>query len=192
LYGVGFIKGRILPGATGEFLDDIASICKDMPVESLRPKYELDYAKNPTASLQARLITYGSEVAIRDYVNKVKKEHRINEEDAYPSTPTHAVKAIREMKFLPLLGELIPVVCDSEFKDAEFSGLYNSLSDALIGFGERDMGATISMVETYRASLGGQDRSERFCNYVVEEIKRNDRRHSDQPLSLQQVIHLIN
>ena len=191
LYGVGFIKGRILPSATGEFLNDIASICKDMPAESLRPKYELDYSKNPTASLQARLITYGSEVAICDYVNKVKKEHRINEEDAYPSTPTHAVKAIREMKFLPLLGELIPVVCDSEFKDAEFSGLYNSLSDALIGFGERDMGATISMVETYRASLGGQDRSERFCNYVVEEIKRNDRRHSDQPRTLLQVIALI-
>lgn len=59
LYGVGFIKGRILPSATGKFLNDIASICKDMPAESLRPKYELDYSKNPTASLQARLITYG-------------------------------------------------------------------------------------------------------------------------------------
>lgn len=191
LYGVGFIKGRILPSATGEFLNDIASICKDMPVESLRPKYESDYSTNPSASLQARLITYGSEVAIRDYVNRVKKERRIDEEDAYPSTPTHAIKAIRDLKFLPLLGELIPVVCDSEFRDAEFSGLYNSLSDALIGCGENDTGMVISTVETYRVSLGGQDRSERFCNYVVEEIKRNDRRHSDQPLALYQVISLI-
>ena len=191
LYGVSFVKGRILPSATGGFLNDIASICEDMPVDSLRPKFEAEYSTNPTDGLQARLITYGSDVALRDYVNEVKKNRQIGDKDAYPSTPTQAVKAIRDPRFLPLLGELIPVVCDPEFIDEDFTGLYNSLSEALINCGKRDHQATVQMVENARLRLVGQERAERFCNYVIEEIKRNTRRDSDQPLCLKQVKILI-
>lgn len=191
LYGVSFIKGRILPSATGNFLNDIASICEDMPVDSLRPKFEAEYSANPTDGLQARLITYGSDVALRDYVNEVKKNRQIGDKDAYPSTPTQAVKAIRDPRFLPLLGELIPIVCDPEFVDEDFTGLYNSLSEALVNCGKMDQQVTVEMVENARLQLAGQERAERFCNYVIEEIKRNARRNSDQPMGLEQVKFLI-
>lgn len=172
-------------------MNDIASICEDMPVDSLLPKFEAEYATNPSDGLQARLITYGSDIAIRDYVNEIKRVRRIEDEDAYPSTPTHAVKAIRDPKFLPLLCELIPVACDPEFVDADFSDLYNSLSEALINCGKHDYDTTVTMVEAVRLQLGGHDRAERFCNYVVEEIKRTARRNSDQPFGIQYVKQLI-
>ena len=191
LYGVGFIKSRILPAATGSFLNDIASICEDMPVDSLRPKFEAEYATNPTDGLQARLITYGSDIAIRNYVDEVKKNRQIGDMDAYPCTPTQAIKAIRDSSFLPMLGELIPVVCDPGFIDEDFTGLYNSLSEALINCGKMDHQATVQMVENARLQLAGQERAERFCNYVIEEIKRNARRNSDQPMGLDQVKILI-
>lgn len=191
LYGVRFIISRILPSATGSFLNDIASICADMPVASLRPKFEAEYATNPSDSLQARLITYGSDVAICDYIDEVKKKRRIDDQNTYPSTPTYAIRTIRDSRFLPFLGELIPVVCDPEFVDADFSGLYNSLSDALINCGKSNSNETISLVEAYQGKMKGQDCAERFCNYVIEEIKRNDRRDRDQPLILNQVKTLI-
>ena len=191
LYGVSFIQSRVLPTAMGSFLNDIASICEDMPVDSLCPKFEAEYSTNPTDGLQARLITYGSDVALRDYVDEVKKNRRIGDKDAYPSTPTQAVKAIRDPRFLPLLAELIPIVCDPEFVDEDFTGLYNSLSDALVNCGKMEQQVTVEMIENARSQLVGQERAERFCNYVIEEIKRNARRNSDQPMGLDQVKILI-
>jgi hypothetical protein len=191
LYGMNFVKSRILPSVTGSFLNDIASICEDMPVDALRPKFEAEYNAKPSDGLQARLITYGSDVALRDYVNEVKKNRQIGDKDAYPSTPTQAVKAIRDPKFLTLLGELIPIVCNPKFVDDDFTGLYNSLSEALVNCGKVEYQTTIQMVENARLQLAGQERAERFCNYVIEEIKRNARRNSDQPMGLEQVKILI-
>jgi hypothetical protein len=191
LYGVGFVENRILPSAAGSFLKDIASICEDMPMDALCPKFEAEYNTNPTDDLQARLITYGNDIALRDYVNEVKKNRQIGDKDTYPNTPTQAVRTIRNPKFLPLLGELIPIVCDPEFVDEDFTGLYTSLGEALINCGKVEQQTTVQLVENARLQLAGQERVERFCNYVIEEIKRNARKDCDRPLSLRQVKILI-
>lgn len=47
------------------------------------------------------------------------------------------------------------------------------------------------MVENARLQLDGQERAERFCNHVIEEIKRNARRECDYPMPLEQVKILI-
>ena len=89
------------------------------------------------------------------------------------------------------MGELIPIVCDPEFVDEDFTGLYNSLSEALVNCGKTEKQMTVQIVEKAQLQLAGQDRAQRFCNYVIEEIKRNARRDSDQPMGLEQVKILI-
>ena len=73
----------------------------------------------------------------------------------------------------------------------DFTGLYNSLSEALVNCGKMDQQVTVEMVENARLQLAGQEQAERFCNYVIEEIKRNARRKSDKPMGLEQVKILI-
>lgn len=69
--GAEYVASEILPVADEKLLLEISDTCKDISREMLRKSMEREYEKTPSIQLQAHLITYGSSLALGDYVKKV-------------------------------------------------------------------------------------------------------------------------
>lgn len=136
----------------------------------------------------AYLISLGSATGIEAYVEEVSVALHIPEMDVHPESPTRVIGRIGNPEFLPLLGKLIDVVCNPQFVDDSFYGLRGSLANAIINCGRNAPAETIALVEEHRMDT---DNSIRFCNYVIEEVKRNQQKNLDHPRSLQEVQHLL-
>ena len=188
LYGAEYVSREILPYATGTFLLEIVEKCKDIPRNLLCNALEVEYCKTPSLDLMAQLISIGSKIGVEAYVKEVTATLHIPEKTVYSDTPTKSIEKIDNPIFLPLLGDLIDIVCDPQFTDNSFIGLGNSLTNALINCGKNAPSATISLIEEHRNDT---DFNTRFCNYVIEEIKLNQQKDADQPKSLKEVKHLL-
>lgn len=161
---------------------------KDIPSLELRHALENEYSRAPSYQLMAHLISLESQMGIEAYVEEVTQKLQIPEKNVHSDTPTRAINAICNPAFLPLLGKLIDAVCNPNFVDDDFFGLQSSLADALINCGRNAPMATIALIEEHRIET---DNSIRFCNYVIENIKRNQQKTVDQPKSLREVKLLL-
>lgn len=188
LYGADYICNRVLPNATGSFLLEIAEKCIDSQSQLLLCALENEFSKAPSYELMAYLISLGSATGIEAYVEEVSAALHIPEMDVHPESPTRVIGRIGNPEFLPLLGKLIDVVCNPQFVDDSFYGLRGSLANAIINCGRNAPAETIALVEEHRMDT---DNSIRFCNYVIEEVKRNQQKNLDHPRSLQEVQHLL-
>ena len=190
-YGADYVVKKLLPDATGDFLLEIAKICKEIPVEDLRHAMEAEYAKTHARKWMPHLITLGSETAIQAYVDMVTENLRIPERDVNPDSATYAVSSIQNPAFLPQLGKLVEVLFDPRFEDQKFFGLQNSLSKAFVGCGRTDPDAAMAMIGECQAKLKEVESAVWFCNHVMEEIKQNKRKDSDRPWGIEEVKVLL-
>ena len=184
MYGSTFIKDSVLDHVTGSFLVTIATKCKGIPACDLCVAFEREYTKNPSTDFLTHLITYGSELGIRSYVNSVQEMRCVLEKDSYPDSPTRAISSVKDPKYLPLLGELFELVFAPDFVDSKFWGLRSSLNKALGNCGRIAPEDTIALIKRYRDQLKGNQDAVQFCNYTIEEIKRDARKDGDKPKTL--------
>ena len=183
--GAEYVASEIQPIADMELLLEIAGTCKDISREKLCKAMEREYLKQPSIQLQAHLITYGSSIALNDYVTKVMHDKQLPEgKGIYIHGPTEAIRSIHDPTFLPQLELLLQTVFDPDFKDNTWRGLQDSLSKALINCGTTACDETIEMIKKYRPSAEVNEGNYRYCNYTIEEIARARKSTLDMPKSL--------
>lgn len=176
---------QVLPFANGELLLEISIHCKDISQNALRDAMEREYKKSPTLNLQTHLITYGSEMAVDDYVKQVMRDMFPPEKDKTLSDgPTVAISTLHDCKFLPQLESLLIVKMDSSFSDCTWHSLSNALITAFANCGINSKGVAIEIIEKHRPSANEDEKNYRYCNYVIEEIKRIARLQEDRAYSL--------
>lgn len=183
--GAEYITSEILPIADGELLIEISGTCKDISREKLRKSMEREYVKTPSIQLQAHLITYGSSLALGDYVKKVTSDKKTPEgKGVHIDGPTEAISSIRNPEFLPQLEILLTIVFDPEFEDNTWRGLRNSLTKALVNCGIMAYENTIDAIMRCRPSADVHEGNYRYCNYTIEEIEHARKISFDTPKTL--------
>lgn len=183
--GAEYVANKILPVADEELLLEISGACKDISKEKLCKSMEREYAKTPSLQLQAHLITYGSGIAIGDYVKKVTNDKKPPEGNGvHIDGPTAAISSIRNPDFLPELEALLTTTFDSEFEDNTWHGLRNSLTKAFVNCGTVAYEKTIDAILRCRPSADVHEENYQYCNYTIEEIKYARKSSFDMPKTL--------
>lgn len=191
LYGADYISNEILPNATGDFLLDIITKCGDIPQCKLCDKLEREYTANPSNRLLSHLISIGSKIGLQAYVEEITKTLSLPKRKGDPYETTRMIGNIRNPALLPLLGKLIDVIFNPKFVDDEYFGLRGSLSNALINCGKSSPDKTIALIEECKSRNDDTISNTRFCNYAIEEIKRNLRKSNDTPMNIKDVLTLF-
>jgi hypothetical protein len=166
-------------------LIDIAELCTDIPNDKLKSAMEKKYQLQPTMELLRYLIEYNSRVALEAYVKIIGAKHAI------PEDPTEAIKNIHNIELLPLLGQLLDVIFEPNFRDGKFRTLRDSLREALIKCGKENPDAVFATIDLRRKEAEQTEDNARYINYILEEIERSRRRAFDTPLSLIQVKEIL-
>ncbi len=183
--GAEYVASEILPVADEELLLEISGACKDIPKEKLRKSMEREYEKTPSIQLQAHLITYGSSLALGDYVKKVTSGKKTPEgKGIHIDGPTAAISSIRNPEFLPELEALLATTFDPEFEDNTWHGLRNSLTKAFVNCGTVAYEKTIDAITRCRPSADIHEGNYRYCNYTIEEIEHARKSQLDVPATL--------
>ncbi|MBM6695340.1 metallophosphoesterase [Pseudoflavonifractor capillosus] len=183
--GAEYITSEILPIADEKLLLEIAGTCKDIPKEKMCKEMEREYEKTPSLQLQARLITYGSSLALDNYVKKVTSDKKPPEgAGVHIDGPTAAISSIRDFVFLPQLEALLKTVLDPAFEDNHWHGLRSSLTKAFVNCGTTAAKETIEVIMKWRPSADVDEKNYRFCNYTIEEIRRARKFYFDIPKTL--------
>jgi len=191
LYRTEYISEYILPYATGKFLLRIVQECKELSNTEVCSFLEKEYQVNPSYELMTQLILLGSEVAIKRYVEIVLSEHSIPEEKSYFNSATSAIATIKDIKYLNLLEQLLDVVLDEDFVDNEFWGLRNSLSKAFVNCGKENPDDTIEIIEKRLNEFTLEENDIRYCNYMIEDIRSNQKKFNDKPKTITEVKRLL-
>lgn len=180
-----YVASAILPIADEELLLEIDGACKDISREKLREAMEREYEKTPSIQLQAHLITYGSSLALGDYVTKVTRDKKPPEgAGVHIDGPTVAISSIRDPVFLPQLEVLLTTAFDPEFEDNTWHGLRNSLTKAFVNCGTAEYEKTIDAIMRCRPSADVHEGNYRYCNYTIEEIEHARKSLLDVPATL--------
>lgn len=180
--GAEYVANEILPIADEKLLLEISGACKDVSRERLRKSMEREYAKTPSIQLQAHLITYGSGLAIGDYVKKVTSDKKPPEgKEVHIDGPTAAISSICNPDFLPELEALLITTFDPEFEYNTWHGLRNSLTKAFVNCGIMAYEKTIDAIIRCRPSADVHEGNYRYCNYIIEEIKHARKSSFDIP-----------
>ena len=183
--GAEYVASEILPIADEELLLEIDGTCKDISRERLRKAMEREYEKTPSLLLQAHLLTYGSGLALGDYVKKVARDKKLPEgKGVHVDGPTAAISSICDPAFLPQLETLLLVVFDPDFEDCDWRGLRNSLIKAFVNCGIVAYEETIQLITKHRPPANMNEENYRYCNYTIEEIEQARKSSFDTPKTL--------
>jgi hypothetical protein len=183
--GAEYVASEILPIADEELLIEISGACKDISREKLRKSMEREYEKTPSIQLQAHLITYGSSLALGDYVKKVTSDKKTPEgKSVHIDGPTAAISSIRNPEFLPQLEVLLMAAFDPEFEDNTWHGLRNSLTKAFVNCGTVAYENTIDTIQRCRPFADVHEGNYRYCNYTIAEIEHARKLLLDVPATL--------
>ena len=183
--GAEYIAEEILPIADAELLMEINGACKDISRMKLRVAMEYKYKECESIQLQAHLITFGSRIAIMDYVEKVISDKCPPEGiGTHIDGPTVAISTINDPEFLFQLECLLEVVFDPSFRDCSWRSLRNSLSRAFVNCGIREYKKTLDILVKHRPAVDVNERNYRYCNYIMEEIGHNRKTVLDAPMTL--------
>lgn len=192
MYGASYIKELILPYASGEFLLEIVEKCKDsIQNEVFCEVLEKEYEKEPSYGVMERLIAFGSEKGIEDYVETVVAESKTPEKQAHSKTATTAIRFITNPKYLPYLERLLGVVLLPEYVEDEFWGLRGSLREAFVNCSRVDFESTVAVINRRLTETELDEHNIRYCNYIIEEMKASKRKYSDSPKTIQQVKRIL-
>lgn len=183
--GAEYVASEILPIADENLLLEIDGTCKDISREKLREAMEREYEKTPSFPLQAHLITYGSALALGDYVKKVTSDKKLPEgKGIHIDGPTEAISSIRNPEFLPQLEVLLTTAFEPEFEDNTWRGLRNSLTKAFVNCGTVAYENTIDTIMRCRPSADIHEDNYRYCNYTIEEIEHARKSLSDVSITI--------
>ncbi len=192
LFGWEYIANNVVQHVKGDFLIDIAELCKDVPKDKLKSAMEMQYKLHPTMELLGYLLKYNSRMALETYVKMVHEKRGIPEEAVINTgDPTEAIQSIHNIELLPLLGQLLDELLESDFKDRDFRSLRSSLLEALIKCGNENPEAVFATIELRRKKAEQTEEELRYINYILEEIERGRRRAFDTPFSLIQVKEIL-
>lgn len=183
--GAEYVASEILPVADEELLLEISGACKDISREKLRISMEREYEKTTSMQLQAHLITYGSSLALDNYVKKVTSDKKPPEgKGVHIDGPTAAISSVRNPEFLPQLEVLLTTTFDPEFEDNTCRSLQSSLTKALVNCGTMAYENTINAIMRCRPSADVHEGNYRYCNYTIEEIAHARKSLLDVPATL--------
>lgn len=184
-FGAEYVASDILPIADAELLVEIDGVCKDISRDKMRAAMEREYAKTPSIQLQAHLITYGSVIAVEDYVKRVIYDKKIPEgTGVHVDGPTEAICTIRDSVFLPQLELLLNTAFDPAFEDNTWRGLRSSLTKAFVNCAMVSYKDTVDTIRRCCPLVDTNEEFYRYCNYIIEEIEHARKMHNDVPLSL--------
>ncbi len=190
--GTEYLCDEILPFANGDFLIEINGSCKDIQKMKLKEAMEREYKAAPSTQLQAHLITFGSKIAVEDYVSRVSTDkHPPEGKSISIDGPTEAISTLRDPSFLPLLEKLIVTVFDPEFNDCSWRTLRGALSKALVNCGVCAYDDTIDILNKHRPSAAENELNFRFCNYTMVEIEHARKIAFDAPKTFSETKKLL-
>ena len=185
--GAEYFSSEVIPFVNGEALVEINGLFKDISQELMLTKMEEKYKETPNNQLLAHMITLGSEKAIQEYVNYVKKNKCPPEKDGINvDGPTAAIETINNPSFLPYLEKLLVCVLDKQFVDLSWRGLKNTLTRAFANCGKAESVRAINIVEKHKPKVTVNEDNFRLCNYIVQEIRGNNHFANDIPMTLLQ------
>lgn len=133
LFGSDYIEYEILPYCDRDMVICIAQMFKDISREDLKSAMVREYCQKPDTVLQAYLISFNSEAALKDYLESVRKQNSVPTSDgSIIGGATGAISGVNDYKLIPLLEELAEIVLDPDFNDREIDSLSNSLYKAYL------------------------------------------------------------
>lgn len=190
--GAEYVANKILPIADEALLLEIASSCKDISEEKLSVAMEREYKKKPSILLQAHLITFGSDIAINDYIAKVSEDKQPPEGTGiHTDGPTAAIGSISNPVFLPQLETLLITVLDPNFIDCSWGGLRTSLTRAFTNCSMKAYEETIVSLIKHRPSADVNEINFRYCNYIIDGIEHARKSLLDTPKTLSEAIAFL-
>lgn len=192
IFGARCVQEELLPFADENTLLNIERFCPDLSKEHLRIAMERQFQDAPSSELMAHLITLGSEMALREYIRLAEENQTIPEKlNDSLSGPTQAISTLRDLRFLPLLEELMEIALSPDFKDGEFCSLRTSLSNALTACEAAEPEAVMTILQSHQGTPEENEVAFRFCSYTADVLKQKIRMRQDAPWKLSDVKHAL-
>lgn len=192
IFGTHCIQEELLPFANENTLLKIERFCPDLSKEHLRIAMERQFQDAPSSELMAHLITLGSEMALREYIRLAEENQTIPEKlNDSLSGPTQAISTLRDLRFLPLLEELMEIALSPDFKDGEFCSLRTSLSNALTACEAAEPEAVMTILRSHQGTPEENEAAFWFCSYTADVLKQKIRMRQDAPWKLSDVKHAL-
>lgn len=191
LFGNEYIELEIIPQCDRDTIMCIAKMFNDISREELKSAMERVYCQKPDAEIQSYLITFNSEIALKNYLESVRKDNSVPETDGnIIGGVTQAISGISDSKLLPLLEELFKITIDSNFKDREFSGLRSSLYNAYVNCAKSNPQCVLQSVDTL-FSMSKTEKDLTFCNRLKNDVLNEKIIFLDTPLQIGAVKNII-
>lgn len=183
LFGGDFIECEILPHCDRDMVICIAQMFKDISREDLKSAMEREYCRNLETVLQAYLISFNSEAALKDYLESVREENSVPKDDgSIIGGTTAAISGVNDYKLIPLLEELADIVLDPDFKDREIHSLSNSIYRAYVNCAKSNPECVLKSVDNL-FEISKTENDFTFCKRLKKAVLDEVIKIQDTPLS---------
>lgn len=187
LFGSDYIECEILPHCDRDMVICIAQMFKDNSREDLKSAMEREYCRNPDTVLQAYLISFNSEVALKDYLENVRKENSVpNADENIIGGTTGAISGVNDYKLIPLLEELAEIVLEPDFNDREIDSLSNSIYNAYVNCAKNNPKCVLQSVN-HLLSISKVERDITFYTRLKKAVLEESIIIQDVPLPIRDV-----
>ena len=156
--------------------------------KALKEAMEAVYRISPSENLQKSLISYGSEIALEQYVSNLSETHVLPEGDVmFADGPTSAICSVKDPSLLPLLGQLLEIVFIPEFKDAVFFTLREGLIEAFLHCSNADPDASLAEIEKHSGGAAASAKNTSIYETIREDAKKQQLRKANQAWTIESV-----
>lgn len=187
LFGGDYIEYEILPYCDRDMVMCIAQMFKDISCEDLKSAMVREYCQKPDTVLQAYLISFNSEAALKDYLESVRKQNSVPTSDgSIIGGATGAISGVNDYKLIPLLEELAEIVLDPDFNDREIDSLSNSLYKAYLNCAKDNPKCVLQSVD-HLLNISKTEKNFTFCKRLKKAVLDEAIKIQDTPSSLKNV-----
>lgn len=187
LFGSDYIECEILPHCDRDMVICIAQMFKDNSREDLKSAMEREYCRNPDTVLQAYLISFNSETALKDYLESVRKENSVpNADENIIGGTTGAISGVNDYKLIPLLEELAEIVLEPDFNDREIDSLSNSIYKAYVNCVKNNPQCVLRSVDNL-LNISKTEKDFTFCKRLKKAVLDEAIKIQDAPSPLKDV-----
>ena len=187
LFGSDYIECEILSHCDRDMVICIAQMFKDISREDLKSAMKREYCQNPNTVLQAYLISFNNEAALKDYLESVRKENSVPKDDgSIIGGTTGAISGVNDYKLIPLLEELAKIALEPDFNDREIDSLSNSIYNAYVNCAKNNPKGVLQSVN-HLLSISKAERDITFYKRLKKAVLEEAIKIQDAPLPIKDV-----
>lgn len=187
LFGSDYIECEILPHCDRDMVICIAQIFMDISREDLKSAMEREYCRNRDAVLQAYLISFNSEAALKDYLESVRKENSVpNADENIIGGITGAISGVNDYRLVPSLEEFAEIVLNPNFNDREIDSLSNNLYKSYLNCAKNNPKCVLQSVD-HLLNISKTENDFTFCKRLRKDVLDEAIKIQDSPSSLKDV-----